>query len=124
SDIESWSDMNDKIVSMGAANSSHDLSGRIIFDTLGINPKQIVNAGNDDINSMFRDGRIDAMYIGTIHPAPAFAEIDTTIPLKLIPFTEEEMSKVQAASPYFGRIIVEGGSYKGSPDDIETLSYW
>lgn len=124
SDIQGWSDLNGKVISMSSANSSHDMSGRAILDALGIEPKQIVNAGNDDINSMFRDGRVDAMFLGTAHPAPAFAEIDSTNPLRLIPFTEEEMNIVQDTNAFFGRMTVPGGTYNGSPDDVTTLSYW
>lgn len=124
SDIESWSDLEGATITMGRSNSSHDIAGRIILDALGIEAGQIINAGHDDNNSMFRDGRADAMFLGTAYPAPAFAEIDATIPLKLVAFSGEEMDTIQAESSVFGRMDVAAGGYGGQDVGVETLSYW
>lgn len=124
SDFETWSDLERAVVSVGTANSSNDAGARVMFEALGIEPKEIINGGHADNSSMFRDGLLDAMLVGSIAPVPAFAEVDTTQPLRLLPLSEEEMQTIEATSPMFSRTTIPGGSYRGTSEDVETLSHW
>ncbi|MCM3713989.1 TAXI family TRAP transporter solute-binding subunit [Halalkalibacter oceani] len=124
SSIESWGDLEGANIALSRANTTHDIAGRAILETLGIEPNQIINAGNDDINSMFRDGRVDAMLLVSSFPTSAFSEVDVTTPLRLIPLAQDEVEQVIEANPYLGQITIPGGVYEGTPDDTLTVSVW
>ena len=71
---------------------------------------------------MVKDGRADAAILCTGVPYASVLELASAIPLRMIPFTEEEMKKCLEAGPYAfdGEILQEEYEFVSEP--VRTLT--
>jgi len=124
SGIETYADLDGKRVAMGPVGGTPDTYGRLVYDSSGIAPSQIINAGFSDIVNLLRDGQIDAAFTTAGLPHPSVAETESTNPINLITSPTDVSDGFIALYPYFGKGVVPAGTYAAVTEDQETLTIW
>ncbi|EEQ61479.1 TRAP transporter solute receptor, TAXI family [Clostridiales bacterium 1_7_47FAA] len=119
SGIETLSDLEGKKIAYGAAGSMTNANSRMVFDTLGINV-----SGQDmsysDAASALKDGTIDCLGQGGA-PASGIVELAATIPIKIIPISDDEIAKLQAVSPFCVSGVLPANTYEGQTEDVPSF---
>jgi TRAP transporter TAXI family solute receptor len=77
-------ELNGKYVNFGAEGSGAEITGRLIFEALGVDTQE-VHLNDADAIEKLRTGAIDATIAVTGKPAPALAALKDTKGLKLLP---------------------------------------
>lgn len=124
SGIESYADLEGKIVAMGPTGGTPDTYGRLLYEHTGLTPASIVNAGFSDIVNMLRDGQVEAAFTTAGLPHPAVAETESTHDINLITSPDDVSASFIEAFPYFGTNPVPAGTYRSVTEDQNTLTVW
>ena len=119
SDVNDIRELNGKYVNFGAAGSGAEITGRLIFAALGVDPQE-VNLNDSDAIEKLKTGDIDATILVTGKPAPVLANLKDTAGLKLltVPYAktlEDEYYPATLTHEDYPALIGEGGR-------VDTLS--
>ncbi len=83
-DVNSVEDLKGRPVNFGAEGSGTEITGRLVFEALGIEVKQ-VHLTDDEALQKVRSGEIAGTIVVTGKPAPMLANLRDTTGLKLLP---------------------------------------
>ncbi len=83
-DVNSIDDLKGRPVNFGAEGSGTEITGRLVFEALGIDVKQ-VHLTDDEALQKLRSGEIAGTIVVTGKPAPMLANLRDTSGLKLLP---------------------------------------
>jgi TRAP transporter TAXI family solute receptor len=122
--IETVHDLNGRIINLAPKGGTPDTYYRIMFDILGVKPKNIVNSGFSDLVGQMKDGMIEAGAGSGGSPFGPAIETEATHEINLISFSDEDMDKILAELPswFKGKIKKEG--FESLTEDHPTLQYW
>lgn len=124
SDINSFSDLEGKIVGLGSKGAAMDSVFRKMFEDLGITPAQIHNDGHSATATALGNGVIDAAILFSYPPFSAISELESTKDLKFIPLNEEEQEYLTTTYDFYVADAMPGGFYKGAQEDVAGVSEW
>lgn len=68
-----------------------------------------------------RNGKVDAFATCSSHPTPQLVELATTVPVKILSFSNEERAKVLATDASSGPLTIAAGTYKGQDAPVQTV---
>lgn len=122
--IETFQDLNGKVVGLGSKGAAMDTTLRVIFDELGIEPASIHNDGHSATAKAVADGVIDCAITFMNPPWPAILEIEGTKDLKFIGLTEDERDQIMGIFDFYSKSIIKKGVYKGVKEDTASLNEW
>jgi TRAP transporter TAXI family solute receptor len=119
SEVNDIKELNGKYVNFGVPGSGAEITGRLIFTALGVDPQE-VNLSDADAIEKLKSGEIDATILVTGKPAPALANLKETTGLKLLPVTyaktlEDEYYPATLTHEDYPLLVPEGGR-------VDTLS--
>lgn len=83
--------------------------------------KPIYLSSSETINAI-KDGNIDVGGIHTGIPTASLFDLARQIPIRLIPYSEEEMKVLISRFPYYVKIVIPRGTYPGVDTDTPTLA--
>jgi TRAP transporter TAXI family solute receptor len=83
-DVNSIQDLKGRPVNFGAEGSGAEITGRLVFEALGIDVKQL-HLSDDEALQKLRSGEIAGTIVVTGKPAPMLANLRDTTGLKLLP---------------------------------------
>jgi len=123
SPIKSISDFRGRRVAVGPPgsgtliNSKTELAaaGNIRFED--IQPAYL--SARESITAI-KDGTVDVGTIAAGYPVASILDLARTVPIRLIPYSEEEMKALIAMHPYYIRVIIPAGTYAGINTDTLT----
>ncbi|PWA07795.1 C4-dicarboxylate ABC transporter substrate-binding protein [Pueribacillus theae] len=125
SGIKSFSDLEGKKVAVGAPGSGSEVKSQITLESLGLpydsGVKQQYLSFSEAADGM-KDGQIDAAFVWAGVPTPAVQDLAAIRDIVVIPFTDEEVEKVNAAQEAIYGETIPGGTYDGVDEDIQTLA--
>ena len=121
--IHSLSDLDRQRFGLGNRGSTHDSAARQIFEILGINPR-FQNAGKGDTNNMIKDGLLKGFFVTSGLPMPSVAELQTTVDLRFLEFSDEEYATIRSQAPWLAEDLITPGSYYGVDNPIKSFSSW
>lgn len=124
SPIDSLSDLSGMNVATGPAGSSSDLAGRAILETLDIAPRQLTAITASAQKDGLKDGTLDAIMVVNGTPSSVVLELETTHDLKFIGYTEEELSAVMDAYPFWATEEIPANTYKNQAEPVTAISLW
>jgi len=124
STAQSIADFRGMKVSVGAAGSGTEQMSRHLLEAHGltyddISPQYLSFA---ESSTALRDGAIDAAIISVGYPAAAVLEATTTGNVRLIPVTEEGITALRAAHPYYTTGVIPAGAYPGVEEALPTAA--
>lgn len=113
SEVNDIKELNGKYVNFGAPGSGAEITGRLIFTALGVDPQE-VNLSDTDAIERLKSGEIDATILITGKPAPALANLKETTGLKLLPVPyaktlEDEYYPATLTHEDYPSLVPEGG---------------
>lgn len=123
-DINTVTDLGGKAIALGTAGATSDVAGRAVMETLNITPKTISNLGSSDQLSALKDGTVDAIMIVGGSPSSNLLDLQTTNAFKYIDFTENDLSNLLKAYPFWTTAVITGGTYDCVPEDYTTIAFW
>ena len=122
--VDTLADLTGKPMNPGIPGSSTESIAIATFETLGIEPNLIRGSTGDAISGT-RDGQMIG-YVksaaGVSAPDSSFVELSTFVDVKVIGLTEEQVTQVTDAYPYFPPITVPPGVYAGQDEPYHTLA--
>jgi len=125
SGIKTISDLEGKTISVGPPGSGAQYNSDIILDALGLNVEKEYLAFADATYAI-KEGRIDA-FGQSGAPSGAITELCETEDVIVIPFSDAEMDKLEAASQFYYRDNLPQDVYKGMTEPVQMpyfSVYW
>jgi len=123
-DIKSVNDLKGKSVSVGASGSGVYFNALDVLAAYDMKLEDInatYQSFGDSANDL-KDGKIDAAFIVAGAPTTAVVDLATTNKnTHLISFDEEHLNKLLAASPYYAKSVIKGGTYSTVAEDVTTV---
>lgn len=112
SGINSISDLQGKKFSPGNTNSSSERLAYAILSALGVEPDWYYASTGEAVDAM-KDRRIDGFMksASTTAVDSSIADVMTSVDVKVLSFTQEEIDKVLEAYPYYAFGSVDGSLY-------------
>ena len=124
SNIYTFSDLIGKRVAFGAPGSGYSSVSTKFLDSQGLtyadfdaqetNPPQAIEA--------MRNGQLDGFMFCLQVPTATITDLTTSMDIRLISLTDEEIDKFMKAYPGYFHDKIVGGSYANNPDDINTFA--
>lgn len=123
SGIKSTKDLVGKKVGVGNAGSGAFANCELFFTHMGIWDKIERNAmGYNDAAAAFGNKQLDAFWLFTAYPSGAVIMAAQTNKIDLVDLgADAENSKFFEAYPYFGKLAVPAGTYKGVDHDTPSF---
>ena len=123
SGINSIMDLEGKAIATGALGSTSGDAVPLLLDALGITVKSTANLASSGICDALKDGTVDVGFGVTGVPASWMLDLETSKDIKIIPLTEDEISTILAAQPYWSSGVIPGGVYKNHDEDIPCITF-
>jgi uncharacterized protein len=110
--VEQLSDLQGRRVSIGAAGSGAAVTSQVLFDTAGLTGRvNTLRYGLQEGLARLSDGTVDALVWSGGVPTPAIAELDATLPLRMLDLGRQ-------AAP-----MADGSGYPYLARQVPTVSY-
>lgn len=124
SGINSVSQIKGKRVVVGAPGSGTEVKARMILQAMGITYKDFTPEylSFDEGTEALQDKIVNAAFLGVATPAPAVVNLSINKPIKLISFSNEEVTKVAGTYPFLFREVIPANTYKGVDKDTQTVA--
>ena len=74
----------------------------------------------DEHGAALCDNKIDGFYYAVGHPSANIQEPTTTCGAKLVPLTGPAIDKLVAGKPYYAKVSIPGGLYRGNNEPVPT----
>jgi hypothetical protein len=125
SGIKKIEDLKGKRVSVGAVGGSVSMTSETLFKHAGLDPAKDMKLeylGHAESVSAFMDKHIDAaVTVGAIGIASVVEPMTLGI-VELIDISDDLVGKMIKTTPYFAKMTIPAGSYKGQEKDVKTFS--
>jgi TRAP transporter TAXI family solute receptor len=122
--INSVYDLKGKRVAVGAAGSGTEVNARQILAAAGItyNDIKVQYLSFAEAASNLKDGNIDAAFVTAGHPTAAIVDLAAVRKIVLVPVANEIIASLQKDYPFYVKIVVPAGTYKGVDTDAVTVA--
>ena len=123
SPIKSLSDFKGRRVAVGSPGSGSLVSSKVELGAAGkITLEDIKPAYLSFTESItaIKDGTVDVGLISAGYPVASLLDLARTVPIRLIPYSEQELKALMDSHPYFVRVVIPAGTYQGI--DTDTLT--
>ncbi len=122
--INSVADLKGKRVAVGAAGSGTEVNARHILNAAGItyDDIKVQYLSFAEAASNLKDGNIDAAFVTAGHPTAAIVDLAAVRKIVLVPVSDDIVKTLQEKYPFYTKIIVPGGTYKGVDSDVQTVA--
>ena len=124
SDIKSIEDLRGKRVNIGEAGSGAQVSAIEVLGAFGITRDDFtaLELNNSQAADYIADGQADAYIAFAGAPVAAIVQLAATSGMRIVSLSEEELSKIERAFPYYSRTTIKPGTYQGQDYAIETYA--
>ncbi len=124
--IYTISDLKGKKVSVGAPGSGTELKTSQVLPALGITYKDIkvYRLSFAENTTQLRDGTIEVGIWSVAPPTSSIIDLATTHEIRFIPFSKEEIEKIEKEYPYYVGSVIPKNTYKGQTEDVPTIAVW
>lgn len=122
--INSVYDLKGKRVAVGAAGSGTEVNARQILAAAGItyNDIKVQYLSFAEAANNLKDGNIDAAFVTAGYPTAAVVDLAAVRKIVLVPVAEEIIQALRKDYPFYVKVIVPAGTYKGVDTDVVTVA--
>ncbi|MCP4344574.1 MAG: TAXI family TRAP transporter solute-binding subunit [Desulfobacterales bacterium] len=114
-DINTFLDLEGKVVAMGKKGSGTYLTSTLLFSLAGITAKEVIEIGGKEAIESLKNGKIDAMLYVIGYPAPLFQEYDSE-KFHLVPITEKSIAE------NYSKSVIPAKTYQWQDENVSTVS--
>jgi TRAP transporter TAXI family solute receptor len=124
SGIRTVADLRGKNVSVGDAGSGVEFNARQILEAYGLTFGDIgmQNLGFGPSADALRDNKIDAFFCVAGAPTSAVVDLATNKDIILLEIDEAHANQLIRNYPFYTRLPIPGGSYRGQASDVMTVT--
>lgn len=119
--INSISDISGKKYSGGGAGTAGQMLSEAVASSLGVTPNWF-DAGQQGALDAMSNKQISGMGKICGIPDSTLTQLFLSVDSKIIPFSDEEISKIKEKLPYIMPYTVPANTYKGQTEDINTFA--
>ena len=121
--IESVADFKGKRIAVGAKGSGMEQHSHTIFDVLGLSFDSFtpVHVGFAEGADALITGKIDAQFHPPI-PNKVMTDLSRRADVRVVPYAPGQLEKILAQVPFYRRVTMERGAFRGMNDDIAQLA--
>lgn len=70
-----------------------------------------------------QDGEIEGAFLGGGVPLTAASEVGTNVGVRILPVPDDALERLLQRNPDEFRYVIPGGTYDGTPEDVQTSAY-
>jgi hypothetical protein len=121
--VKSFADFKGKRFNVGNPGSGTRASMEELLKALGWTAADFSLASElkaDEHGAALCDNKIDGFFYGVGHPSANIQDPTTTCGAKLVPLTGPAVDRVVTQNPYYAKVTIPGGIYRGNPDPTPT----
>lgn len=124
--INKLTDIKGKKVSVGAPGSGTEYKTNLVLPVIGIKYSdfKVYRLSFAENATQMKDGIIDVGIWSVAPPTSSIIDLSTTHDIRFIPFSKEEVAKVEKAYPYYSEWTIPKNTYKGQTEDVLTIAVW
>ncbi|MDD5008005.1 MAG: TAXI family TRAP transporter solute-binding subunit [Syntrophorhabdaceae bacterium] len=124
--ITKLTDIKGKKVSVGAPGSGTEYKTNLVLPVIGIKYAdfKVYRLSFAENATQMKDGIIDVGIWSVAPPTSSIIDLATTHDIRFIPFSKEEVTKVEKAYPYYSEWVIPKNTYKGQTEDVLTIAVW
>ncbi len=121
--IRSFKDLKGKRVGLGEKESGTLADARLILDAAGLSERDL----KPDYSRLavaaaaLDHGELDAFFLFGGYPVPAISELASTIPVRLLPVSDDIADRLMKKYRFFAKDTIPGGTYAGIDDATATI---
>lgn len=122
--IDALEDLAGKRVSLLAPASGSRWNALQVLEEAKVDPasfQALESWGFQESLQALEAGELDALFVTTAYPALPIENLATRVPLKMVPLSEDLVTRVAAKLPYFPRMVLAKGTYRFLEEDLRTL---
>jgi TRAP transporter TAXI family solute receptor len=123
SPIKTISDFRGKRVALGSPGSGTLVSSKMELGAagkLGLEDFKPAYLSFTESITAIKDGTVDVGVISAGYPVASLLDLARTVPIRLIPYSEQEMKAIMEAYPFYVKVVIPAGTYQGI--DTNTLT--
>ena len=127
SSIQSYRDLKGKRVNLGPQGSTITEMSKIILKAYGIDYKKDIQAYYLDFNEggdKLKDGDLDATFYVAGIPTAGLMNLSNSADIRLLSLEPDIQKKIIQEYPYYEKLTIKAGTYKGVDYDVNTLQLW
>ena len=122
SDIHDVTDLAGHSFIAGGTGTFCEQRTRAIFDALGvIDEVEIVDVELNNAPNAIRNKRVAGYATCSSHPVPGLVELATTVPVRILSFTDEQRAILAEKDPSTGPVVMAAGTYTNQEEDVHTI---
>jgi len=124
SGIKTLADLKGKKVSIDQPGSGGAVMSKLILKAAGFDLKKDLKLAEFSVSQSvlaMKDGVVDAVMLNFAYPAAAVVELDSVRDIALISLDEGLIDKIIKKHPYYVKIDIPKGTYKGIDKDVLCL---
>lgn len=111
-------------IAIGPETSSTDLSAEIVLERLGItreNTEILTQGGIGFGAGQVKKGETDAVHGFAGIPVSGLSELADQTPVRLLKYTDGELSGLLAANSFYHKSVIPAGTYAGQTEDVDSF---
>src|SRR5699024_5599191 len=109
---------------VGPAGGTPGTYNPLIYEALGIETGEQVQAGAGDMGTQMMDGQLDHIGFSAGIPIATVTEIESQMDINIYGIDGEERDKVIEALPYFIEYVIPADTYDQLDEDLETIAQY
>ena len=123
--IKTVADIKGKRLIPGDRGSGTEIDCKNVLDGLGLTYKDFANVdwqGFSGASQRLKDKQGDVTFITAGWPTSAITEVALTSDIILIPLDENAITTLVKKYPFYARIVIPKGTYRGMDKDVPTIT--
>ena len=122
SGIEDFEGLNGARFNPSSIGGGGEYITELVFGILGVEPN-FQRMRIDDAAEGVIDGRLVGFSYNGVPPIPAFTEVHSSRPLRLLSLTDEQVEAVTEELPFLADTVIPADTYRGMPDTTSLGIY-
>lgn len=124
SGVTSIRDHEGERVGVGPAGGTPGTYNPLIYEALGIETSDQVQAGAGDMGTQMLDGQLEHIGFAAGIPIAAVTEVETQMDINIYGIDGEDRDKVIEELPYFVEFVIPEDTYDQLDGDVETIAQY
>ncbi|MDP1571257.1 MAG: TAXI family TRAP transporter solute-binding subunit [Vicinamibacterales bacterium] len=122
--LHTIADLRGQRVGVGAPGSGTEVSARVVIEAHGLSyadvrPDYLSFA---EVAAQMQDRTLDAGVVTASFPVSAITDASMTVGVRLLPVSDEALARIRAQYPFFTRVTIPAGTYRGQDEDVPTVA--
>ncbi|GAB6146678.1 TAXI family TRAP transporter solute-binding subunit [Desulfocicer niacini] len=122
--VKNINDIRGKRIAVGSPGSGTEVKTKMILGALGITYKDFTPEflSFTEGTEALQNNTVEGVFLGVSYPASAIVSLSLTNPIRMINFSDDEITKIVKRYPFLSKSIIPGKTYRGVDQDTQTLA--